>query len=80
MIDQVKNDRRIQWKCRRGLMELDILFENFFTKKFQDLSPDEKKQFDKLLSHDDTQLYGWVLGSQSVPDHFTDLIKKIKLR
>lgn len=33
---------KIRWKCRRGMLELDIILENFYEQQFQTLTNDEK--------------------------------------
>ncbi len=35
--------RKIKWKCRRGMLELDILLERFYENQFQILTAEEKK-------------------------------------
>ncbi|QTS84082.1 Antitoxin CptB [Coxiella endosymbiont of Amblyomma nuttalli] len=58
MIDSGK----IRWKCRRGMVELDIILENFYEHNFQTLTEDEKNLFDKLLDESDLSLYDWFFG------------------
>lgn len=35
--------RKLKWKCRRGILELDILLERFYEDQFQILTAKEKK-------------------------------------
>ncbi len=34
--------RKVKWKCRRGILELDILLERFYEDQFQILTAKEK--------------------------------------
>lgn len=51
--------RRLAWRCRRGMLELDIVLQRFVKTKFQDLTIDEFKVFDELLSLPDNEF--WTL-------------------
>ena len=59
---------KIRWKCRRGMLELDMIFEKFFHEKFNCLSDEEKALFDRFLDHPDPQLYDWLLGHERPED------------
>lgn len=51
----------IQWACRRGMLELDIIINNFFDNKFDSLNSLQKKLFFKMLMHEDNCLYQWLI-------------------
>lgn len=70
--------RKLKWKCRRGILELDILLERFYEDQFQILTAKEKKIFNRLLDEPDPLLYDWFLGHK-VPSsvQFQSLVKKI---
>ena len=59
---------KIRWKCRRGMLELDIILEQFYDMRFSALTPVEKELFNQLLDEPDPLLYGWLLGHQ-VPEN-----------
>ena len=42
-----------RWQCRRGMLELDLLLNNFVDKKVNTLSEQEKQSFELLLSYPD---------------------------
>ncbi len=67
-MNQPLNPSKIRWKCRRGMLELDILFEKFFNEKFSQLSDHEKELFNRFLDHPDPQLYDWLLGHDTPQD------------
>lgn len=69
---------KIKWKCRRGMLELDILLEQFYEKQFQTLTAKEKKSFNHLLDEADPLLYCWLLGCEIPFDpQLQSLVKKI---
>ncbi len=63
-----KRYARLKWACRRGMLELDVLFLPFVETGFHDLSEEEKETFEKLLTCDDPDLFAWFMGHQSCPE------------
>lgn len=69
----------IEWKCRRGTLELDLIFKNFYQQSFATLPDHEKKLFNQLLDESDPQLSAWIFGAEiPLNQNFVRLIKKIK--
>ncbi|MHB1586488.1 MAG: FAD assembly factor SdhE [Acidiferrobacteraceae bacterium] len=57
---------RLRWRCRRGLLELDLLLTRFV----DGLSPDDREtllDLERLLTHPDMDLANWLRG-ESAPD------------
>lgn len=71
--------KRVLWKCRRGMLELDIMLERFVASGYRQLSADEQQNFTALLEENDTDLFAWLLGHQMPPDDFQNIITKIRL-
>lgn len=65
---------KIRWKCRRGMLELDIILENFYEQQFQMLTDEEKILFSQLLDEPDPLLYNWLLRHNIVHDSKFDII------
>lgn len=59
---------RLRWRCRRGLLELDLLLEAFLHEGYADLAPDEAAAFEALLGLPDPQLLRYLLGLESPDD------------
>ncbi len=59
---------RLKWACRRGMLELDVLFMPFVETGFAELSEKQKLAFERLLTFDDPDLYAWFMGHQDCPD------------
>lgn len=47
--------RRLSWRCRRGLLELDIVLQHFAEHHLATLSADELAVFDSLLDYPDNE-------------------------
>lgn len=56
--------RRLAWRCRRGLLELDIVLQRFVNGQFGTLSLHEQQAFDALLELPDNDF--WALISATV--------------
>ena len=60
------NKLRIEWDCRRGLLELDKIIMPFYKAHFDQLTDDKKDIFIRLLAATDLQLFSWFFnGNQS---------------
>jgi len=56
---------RLKWACRRGMLELDVLFMPFVESGFNELSELQQEVFERLLTCDDPDLYAWFMGHQT---------------
>ena len=63
-----KRLNRLKWACRRGMLELDVLFMPFVEQGFPDLDDGGKLVFERLLTCDDPDLYAWFMGHQTCED------------
>lgn len=76
MIDDIA---RLQWACRRGMLELDILLKNFLNQSYPTLTAQEKEIFVQLLEVPDPQLLAWLLGQeQPENEKWADMINRIR--
>ncbi|MGH8674805.1 MAG: succinate dehydrogenase assembly factor 2 [Burkholderiales bacterium] len=60
-MNRIRRDRLI-WKCRRGLLELDLVLTQFLERRAPGLSGAELAAFDELLDYPDTELWDVVSG------------------
>ncbi len=51
---------RARWRCRRGMLELDIVLQRFMSEYYSQLSFDEIVQFERLLSLSDNDLWDLI--------------------
>ena len=59
---------RLRWACRRGMLELDVLFSPFVEEAWDDLNDADKETFERLLRCDDPDLFAWAMGHQKSDD------------
>ena len=64
----LKDKRRLIWACRRGMLELDVLFEPFVKEAYDELSDEQKAVFRRLVTCDDPDLFAWFMGHKKCPD------------
>ncbi|MDA9050352.1 succinate dehydrogenase assembly factor 2 [Pseudomonadales bacterium] len=50
---------RMRWRCRRGLLELDLLLGPFFEAMYLTLEADQQLSFQLLLEQEDPDLLEW---------------------
>ena len=61
--------RRLAWRCRRGMLELDIVLQRFVAGWFNGLTLAEMAQFDALLELPDTQFWALIQEAPSAASH-----------
>ena len=54
----------LQWRCRRGTKELDVVLSQFLEEQYGSLTDAELVEFDTLLNSQDTELWYWLSGQQ----------------
>jgi antitoxin CptB len=59
---------RIRWRCRRGLLELDLVLEAFLREELGNLTPAELAGFARLLEAADNDLWDWVSERGEPPE------------
>ncbi len=70
---------RLRWRCRRGLLELDVVLKNFLDQDYAFLSVAEQEAFDKLLAIPDNVLWAYVQGSENPPEkELSQIVSKIR--
>jgi antitoxin CptB len=53
---------RLRWKCRRGMLELDLLLRDFLDSGYTRLDAAERAVFERLLDCPDAVLLEWLMG------------------
>ncbi len=70
---------RLRWRCRRGILELDLLLEGFIENVYKDLSADEQHAFHVLLDYQDQELLdALMLQTETEEESIKDVISKIR--
>ena len=58
--------RRLAWRCRRGLLELDIVLQRFVALEFTNLSSQELTALDALLALPDNDFWDLLVNEKAV--------------
>lgn len=70
---------RIEWDCRRGMLELDKIIMPFYKNHFGDLSDKQKDVFIRLLAATDLQLFSWFFnGSRAEDAEIQEMVEYIQ--
>jgi len=68
--------KRLRWQSRRGMKELDVLFEAFLIKQAEPLLGGAWPQLETLLGQEDDVIFDWVSGRDLPTD--PDVLMLIK--
>lgn len=69
---------RVRWRCRRGLLELDIVLGRFVERYYNRLSEKERQIFEEFLDMPDNPLWDMIAGRQdAVSEEQAVLLEKI---
>lgn len=75
------NKARLKWACRRGMLELDVLFIPFVDEAYDDLSTEKQFTFERLLTCQDPELFAWFMGHETCEDtELNDMVQFILKR
>ena len=61
---EIHSKARIRWACRRGMLELDVLFMPFVEEAYDSLNAEQQAIFQRLLTQEDPDLFAWFMGHQ----------------
>jgi antitoxin CptB len=64
----------MEWRCRRGMLEMDLLFVSFVSRYLQSLSNAQIIALDKLLVLADNELWKLVFEGDYVSDFATSQV------
>ena len=75
MMDAVEKNR-LQWKCRRGLLELHLELQDFFARHLQEK---DLKTLNELLDLPDNDLWDIVSGrSDGYEERFSGIVARLR--
>jgi antitoxin CptB len=71
--------QRIRWRCRRGMLELDIILGRFVDAHYERLSQPQRETFEEFLDMADNPLWDLISGKIEAASEeeaaLTDLIR-----
>ncbi|MCK5662167.1 MAG: succinate dehydrogenase assembly factor 2 [Thiotrichaceae bacterium] len=60
----LQNKKKLQWQCRRGMLELELFLNDFLEFDYDKLSEEQKYSFEDLLTVIDPVLFDYFMGIQ----------------
>jgi antitoxin CptB len=60
--------KRLRWRCRRGMRELDQLMLRYLDRAWPQSPDSERKLFLQLLDCEDDKLWAWFMGREQPED------------
>jgi len=70
---------RIRWRCRRGLLELDLILKRFLENHFDRPDAQQRDLFNQLLDESDNDLLDWALGrGESYDSRYRPLVELLR--
>jgi succinate dehydrogenase flavin-adding protein (antitoxin of CptAB toxin-antitoxin module) len=77
-MDRAERDR-LKWKCRRGLLELDLVLESFLRREGDGLDSESVERLNELLELPDNDLWDIVAGrSESFAPAQRELVARLR--
>ena len=80
MHNKADEKAKLVWRCRRGMLELDLILSRFLNTHWEQLNQNEQETFERLLHEPDPSLYAWLMGYEKVEDeafrHMVTLIQR----
>lgn len=74
----MKELERARWRCRRGLLELDILLYRFMDKHYARLSQAELLQFETLLNLPDNDLWDMITSKKEADRNLRPVLRLLQ--
>ena len=69
----------LRWQCRRGMLELDFVFERYLNERYQDAPDAEKRMFVELLKVQDQDLLAWlIIGAPPPDERWHGIIRRVR--
>ena len=68
MTDPDSELRRLRWRCRSGMRELDQLLERWLEREWRTSPTPQREAFLRLLDSEDDRLWRWFLGHEAPSD------------
>jgi antitoxin CptB len=71
-------DKRVYWRSRRGMTELEQQLLPYVVARYPHLLPDQKALYAALLEHEDWDIFDWLQGREAPSDPaMRDLVAEI---
>lgn len=69
---------RLRWRCRRGMLENDLVLERFLDASGPTITEDEVAMLDRLLDLTDPDLWDLIAGHTEPDDALTPIVRALR--
>lgn len=69
--------RRLKWRCRRGMKELDLLLGRFMDARGDALEQGAWPELEELLNQEDDRLWDWLQEPATAAPAYRQLLHEI---
>ena len=69
---------RVRWRCRRGLLELDLVLAAFLDRGYGRLDAGQRRLFDELLDWPDNDLLDLALGRREAELRYRGVVELLR--
>lgn len=70
---------RLRWRCRRGMLELDLALGHFLADRYVTLTDSDKAAFERLLTASDSDLLNYLQGrAEPIDQELNRIVAKIR--
>jgi antitoxin CptB len=69
---------RVRWRCRRGLLELDLVLEGFLARGYGRLDEAQRGLFSELLDRPDNDLLDLALGRSQPEPRYRAVVEMLR--
>lgn len=76
---QIPELSQLRWRCRRGMLELDLLLNTFLDREYTSLDIKQSELLETLLDYPDQVLFDLLMDKmQASDDSIAKLIERIR--
>lgn len=67
---------RLRWRCRRGMLELDLILTRFLDSRLDGLDPAQLREFEHLLALEDQALWQRLRADAPAPTELERMLRE----
>lgn len=72
---------KLKWQCRRGMLELDLVLNQFISNHLEQLTEIQLNAFEQLLTCSDPDIHSWLMGQERpAQQEVMDIVTFIQLQ
>lgn len=77
-MSSISDINRLQWRCRRGMREMDLLLGGYLEQCYAQADPELQQAFIDILDEIDQDILDWVMQRQPCPPRYVRLIHELQ--